>query len=199
MTKPTLTYFDFPGGRGEDCRLALHVAGVDFHDDRLKGPDWGNRKPDTPFGALPVLSMDGRTLGQSNAILSYIGRTHGLHPTDAWEAAEHDAVMMFVEDLRHKVATSTRSESEDEKKASRMEFADGYLKMWADRLEQRIEGPFLAGDALNVADLKIAGVMNWFRRGGVDHIEPTYFDRFARLTALSDAVYADPRVKSWYE
>ena len=36
MTKPKLTYFDAPVSRGEECRLALHLAGVDFEDDRLK-------------------------------------------------------------------------------------------------------------------------------------------------------------------
>ena len=85
MTKPRLTYFDFPGGRGEDCRLALHIAGVDFGDDRLDGPAWKERKLDTPFGALPVLTVDGKgQLAQSNAILSYLGRQYRLHPTDPW-------------------------------------------------------------------------------------------------------------------
>ena len=26
----TLSYFDFSGGRGEPCRMALHLAGVGF-------------------------------------------------------------------------------------------------------------------------------------------------------------------------
>lgn len=32
---PTLTYFDFDGSRGLECRLALHVAGVPFQDVRI--------------------------------------------------------------------------------------------------------------------------------------------------------------------
>ena len=36
MSKPKLTYFDAPVSRGEECRLALHLAGIDFEDVRIK-------------------------------------------------------------------------------------------------------------------------------------------------------------------
>jgi len=39
MTKPKLTYFDAPVSRGEECRLALHLAGVDFEDIRIRSAD----------------------------------------------------------------------------------------------------------------------------------------------------------------
>ena len=51
MTKPRLIYFDFAASRGEECRLALHVAGIDFEDVRVKGPDWPAMKTSMPFGA----------------------------------------------------------------------------------------------------------------------------------------------------
>jgi glutathione S-transferase len=68
MPKLKLTYFDFHGGRGEPARLALSIGGIPFEDDRVAPSDWPARKPDTPFGALPVLEVDGQTLAQSNAI-----------------------------------------------------------------------------------------------------------------------------------
>ena len=40
MTKPKLTYFDIPTSRGEECRLALHVAGVAFEDNRIRHAAW---------------------------------------------------------------------------------------------------------------------------------------------------------------
>ena len=83
MTKPKLTYFDFSGSRGEECRLALHLAGVDFEDDRLPMKQWPELKASTPFGGLPVLEVEGKgRLGECNAILTYVGRDHGLQSSD---------------------------------------------------------------------------------------------------------------------
>ena len=101
MSKPKLTYFDSPSSRGEECRLALHVAGVDFEDVRIESAEWPALKPKPPFGSLPTLEMPGHPiLAQSNAILALIGRLHGLHPKDAFEAARHEAMLCHVEDLR---------------------------------------------------------------------------------------------------
>ena len=81
MTKPKLTYFDAPVSRGEECRLALHLAGVDFVDNRP------TVKPTTPYGSIPVLELPGAPpLAHSNAILALIGRRHGMHPTDDVES-----------------------------------------------------------------------------------------------------------------
>ena len=78
MTKPKLTYFDAAASRGEECRLALHLAGVDFEDVRVKPADWAQLKNQTPYGGLPILELPGKPpLGQSNAILVLIGRKHG--------------------------------------------------------------------------------------------------------------------------
>ena len=69
MTKAKLIYFDAPVSRGEECRLALHVVGLPFEDERVNRDQWAARKASTPFGALPVLTVEGRQLAQSNAIL----------------------------------------------------------------------------------------------------------------------------------
>ena len=63
-----LTYFDFHGGRGEPARIALSMGGIPFEDERVKGTDWERRKPDTPFGALPLLEKDGDFFSIHSAI-----------------------------------------------------------------------------------------------------------------------------------
>ncbi len=103
MTKPTLTYFDVQTSRGEECRLAFFIAGVPFTDERLTRPQWEERKATSPFGALPILTVEGRPpLAQSNAILRMIGSVHGLLPPEEWESARHEAVMCSVEEMRAK-------------------------------------------------------------------------------------------------
>ena len=99
MANLKLTYFDFHGGRGEPARLALSIGGIAFEDDRVAFTDWERRKPDTPFGHLPVLKVDGQTVAQSNAINRYVGKLVDLYPSDPWQAALCDEAMEAVEDI----------------------------------------------------------------------------------------------------
>lgn len=198
MTTIKLSYFDFPGSRGEECRLALHIAGVEFEDDRVKGADWPTRKPNTPFGAMPVLEVEGKgQLGQSNAILRYVGQEHGLHPSDPWTAAQHESLMAAAEDLRAAVVPVLGIKG-DEREAARKELADGYLQSWASNVERYIEGPFIAGETLHVADLKLYMVTKWFVSGTVDHVPTNVFAGFPKLVALFEAVQDHPKVRDWY-
>ena len=155
MTKPKLTYFDFSGSRGEECRLAFVVAGVDFEDHRLRSGTWPDVKPSTPFGSLPILEIEGKgQLAECNAILTYIGREHGLHPKDPWEAARHEALMSATESLRFHLG-ATVSLAEDEKKAAREALLQGALPRFGKSVEAQLgDGPFVAGAQINVADLK---------------------------------------------
>ncbi len=199
MTKPTLTYFDIPTSRGEECRLALFLAGVDFTDERLKVDQWPARAPSTPFGALPVFTVPGlRPLAQTNAILRFIGSQHGLLPTNPHESARHEGVMGAVEDLRARLGPISRIKDPEEKKRAREELAAGYLKDWSGFIERQIDGPFVGGAAVSVADLKLFVVMAPMVRGSIDHIPPTAFDAFPKLKALFEAVKAHPKVVAWY-
>jgi len=200
MTKPKLIYFDSPTSRGEECRLALHIAGVDFEDVRIDRKDWPALKPTTPFGSIPVLEMPGRpALAQSNAILVFIGREHGLHPLDAFEAARHEAMMAHVEDLRATVAPTIRIADEAEKKKVREELVASYLPTWANRAEKQIgNGPFFAAAKIHVVDLKLYMATRWFAGGKVDHIPATIFAGFPKLMRVHDHVRDDERIKAWY-
>jgi glutathione S-transferase len=201
MTKPKLLYFDAPMSRGEECRLALHVAGVDFEDVRIKRDDWMAIKPTTPFGSVPVFEMPGHPpLAQANAILVLIGRRYGLHPKDDFEAARHEAMMGHVEDLRANVAPTLRMTDEAEKKKAREALASTFLPTWAGYAEKQIadEGPFFAGANLHVVDFKIHMAVRWFAGGKVDHVPATIFSAFPKLTRVHDAVRDDARVKAWY-
>ena len=189
----SLTYFNFEGSRGLECRLALTLAGVAFEDIRLDRPQWMELKPTTPFGAMPVFQEGGRTLAQSNAILTYVGRTHGLHPADPWLAAEHEAIMQSVEDLRHKMPARVDM-SDDEKRTAREEFAAGWLKTWAGTVSARVQGPFLEGAAIHVADIKLAVILKGFLAGTYDYIPASTFDAWPKLVALVAAVNAHPAV-----
>jgi prostaglandin-H2 D-isomerase / glutathione transferase len=192
----TLTYFDFDGSRGLECRLALHVAGVEFTDNRIGRAQWAELKPTLPYGALPVLSVDGQELAHCTAILNHVGHAHGLLPSDPWAAAEHDALMHSVEDIRHKVPG--QGLSDEEKKTAREEFAAGWLTTWANTVSARIQGPFVEGDTLSVADLKLYTMLRAILSGTYDHIPGSIFDGQPALGALVAAVDAHPEVVSYW-
>jgi glutathione S-transferase len=199
MAKPKLMYFDAPVSRGEECRLALHIAGVEFDDVRVKPADWPSVKPTTPYGSMPVFEVPGHPpLAHSNAILALIGRQHGLHPKDNFEAARHEGMMAFVEELRHHVSPTLRMSGEEKQKA-REALAATYLPQWGAIVEKNLgDGPFFAGKQLNVVDLKLHMAVKWFIGGKVDFIPATIFDGFPKLMRVYEAVRDDERVKSWY-
>jgi prostaglandin-H2 D-isomerase / glutathione transferase len=200
MTKAKLTYFDAPVSRGEECRLALHCAGVDFEDVRVAFAAWPALKPTTPFGSMPFLELQGRpALAHSNAILVYVGRQYGLHPTDNFEAARHEAMMCHVEDLRANVWPVLRITGEPERKQAREALAATYLPAWAQCAEKQLgDGPFFAGAKLHVVDIKLHMAVRWFAGGNVDHVPSTIFAGYPKLVRVHDAVRDDARIKAWY-
>ncbi len=201
MAKPKLTYFDAPISRGEECRLALHVGGVDFEDVRLSREQWLALKPSSPFGSVPIFELPGQPpLGQSNAILTLIGRRHGLHPKDDFEAARHEALMNHVEDARQRLGMTLRIDDPEAKKRAREDIAATYLPSWAAAAERQIdaEGPFFGGAAIHVVDFKVLMIVRWLRSGAIDHIPATVFADYPKLNRVHDAVEAHPSVKAWY-
>jgi len=199
MTKPRLTYFDQAASRGEECRLALFIAGVDFEDNRVPRSTWPQLKPTTPFGSLPTFELPGKPpVSQSNAILGYIGRTYGLLPADAWEAMRLESLMSAAEDLRHAVTRTFGIEDPAELLRRRRELVDGPLKTWAANMEKQIVGAFAGGAQISVADVKLFVVMGWFKKGVLDHVPADVLAPFERLERLYAAVKDHPRVVAWY-
>ncbi|MEZ5523061.1 MAG: glutathione S-transferase family protein [Dokdonella sp.] len=200
MTRPRLTYFDAPVSRGEECRLALHLASVDFEDNRIQSSAWPALKEQMPYGALPVLELPGHPpFAQTNAILVLIGRRHGLHPSDDFEAARHEAMMQHVEELRHNVSPTLRM-GDAEKKAAREALVAGFLPAWGRLAERNLASaaPFFAGATIHVVDIKLHMAVRWFLGGKVDHIPADIFSAFPKLMGVHDAVREHPDVKAWY-
>jgi glutathione S-transferase len=186
--------------RGEECRLAFVIAGVDFEDHRINRDDWPAMKEGMPYGKLPVLELAGKPpLAQTNAILELIGRRHGLHPADDFEAARHLGMMQHVEDLRAAMSPSLRM-VDPEKQLAREALVADYLPAWGAFAERNIAGagPFFAGAQPNVVDVKLHMAVRWFAGGKVDYIPADIFGRYPKLMAVHDAVRDHPRVRAWY-
>lgn len=201
MAQLKLTYFDFHGGRGEPARLALFIGGIAFEDDRVKPADWARRKSETPFGALPVLEVDGQTVAQSNAINRYVGKLADLYPSDPWQAALCDETMEAVEDIATKIG-ATFSLPEEQKKAQRSVLVEGPIPFYLSQLQQRLEAHgsrYFAADRLSVADLKVFVWLRHLKSGALDHVPTDLPDRLApKLLEHYERVKGDPRVTAYY-
>jgi glutathione S-transferase len=201
MTKLKLSYFDFHGGRGEPARIALSIGGVVFEDDRVPLAEWERRKPDTPFGALPLLEVDGQIVAQSNAINRYVGKLAGLYPSDPWEAALCDEIMEAVEDIICELV-ATFGLPEEQKKTQRQALAEGALPFYLIRLQRRLEahgGQYFVADRLSVADLKVFALMQNLKSGVLDHLPTDIPDHVApKLIEHYERVKNDPGVKAYY-
>jgi glutathione S-transferase len=199
MSKLTLTYFDAPLSRGEECRLALFVAGVDFVDNRISYDAWPALKPNTPFGALPVLELEGKPrVSQSNAILGWVGRKYGLLPSDDWEALRLDSLLCAAEELRTTIGRTFGIGDPEELKRRRQELVEGPLRAWAANMERQVRGPFACGEAISVADIKLFVVCGWLKKGVLDHVPADVLAPFPKLQGLFEAVSRHPRVVEWY-
>jgi glutathione S-transferase len=201
MAAPKLTYFDFDGGRGEVARLAFAIGGVPFVDDRVPFAAWNDRKPHTPFGGLPVLEVDGRSVAQSNGINRFVGKLVGLYPADPWQAACCDEAMDAVEEIGGKIV-ATFELSAAEKKAQRDALASGPIPFFLTRLQDRLKahgGRYFADDRLTVADLKVFMWIRHLKSGSLDHIPSDLPDRVAPgLVEHCERVRSLAEVRAYY-
>ena len=104
--KLKLTYFNIEGA-AEKVRLALKLGGLEFQDERIEMAAWQQLKPSTPYGQLPLLSIDDQPpVTQSFAMLRYIGRLSNLYPEDPVKALHVDEVCGLQEDFARALSPS---------------------------------------------------------------------------------------------
>jgi len=200
MTDYKVTYFKLAGSRGEEVRLALAIAGVPFDDIRVDRDAFQEFKADTPYGSMPVLEVAGYgAIGQTNAILRLIGRRHGMHPEEVFEAARHDSLLEAAEDLRHRISATMRLNDAEEKKAARQLLATDRIPLWGRSMERLIgEGPFVAGGDPSVADVKLYMMHRWIGSGMIDDIPSDALDGFPKLGHVAEGIASHPAVVAWY-
>ena len=202
MPNLKLTYFDIHGGRAEPARLAMHIGGVAFEDDRISFKDFGAKRSGYPFMRVPLLVIDGVELSQGNTINRYVGKLAGLYPTDALQAAYCDEVMDAVEDIVSQQVVTMSIKDEAQKKAAREALAEGPIAIYLERLQKMLEargGEYFADGRLTVADLKGMVWVRSLRSGILDHVPTDLPDKLApKLVEHLERVLGHPKVEGYY-
>lgn len=193
-------------GRGEATRLALVLGHIPFEDDRIDGADWMAIKPKTPYGSLPLLTVDGQQLAQSGAMLRYVGALGGLYPRDLVRAALADEVVDAMADLVQAIFRYTGSDTNQLREARETMVRVDVPRYWGgvDRRLQLLDDDSnamfaLGGHSPSIADVSIFSVLVIFRSGMFDFLRTDALDAYPRMMRVFKAMCAIPDVVQWYQ
>ncbi|PIC25238.1 hypothetical protein B9Z55_018247 [Caenorhabditis nigoni] len=202
MPSYKLTYFD-ARGFAEPARIILHLAGVSFEDVRVSREDgsWEKIQDSTPFGKLPVLSVDGFDIPQSAAIIRYLANKFGYAGKTAEEKAWVDAIVDqfkdFVGAFSELIMAQRSGKSAEEIARISTEVTTPAKEAWFKILNgilDKSKSGFLVGDGLTFADLVAVENVTTLEKNGflVASEQP-------KLIALREKVYGIPAIKKWIE
>ncbi|OQV13553.1 putative glutathione S-transferase 6 [Hypsibius exemplaris] len=185
--------------------------GVPFEDFRLKElpnyiahqptPEWDAFKGKTPFGTLPLLEVDGKYLGETQAIARYVAKQVGLAGANDWDAAQADSIITYISAEFNPVAFQMIRELDLEKKKLHGEKAAAQAKKVAATLVRILEKNnenngkgFLVGQTPTVADfltVTFSSVTGLLQLGTLDE--------FKALGAHRDLISGLPGVKEFIQ
>ncbi len=177
--------------------IVLRAKEVEFEVTYInlrEKPDWFLEI--SPHGKVPVLSVDGRPLFESNAIAEFLDEMvpPRLHPDDPFKRARNRAWTDFVPDFAADFGGVYYARDESQL-ATRMEVARGRLAKLEEALakERDNDGPYFNGAELCLVD---AAYAPFFMRYAFVEIRLGcgLLKEFPLVQAWSDALLANDRV-----
>ena len=203
-----IIYFDLPFWRAEISRLPLFIANIKFDDVRPSGDDWdyakenGKMKDGTiiPFRELPVLNINGQSIGQTMAIARICGKLSGMYPEDIVEAGKVDQIVVAVENINALLSPSMKESDPIKKKAMRKELTSNELPTYFGYLQDILSSnnsDWFVGDNMTIADLAVWSLLGWIASGVIDDISVEVIQRFEGLVKLYNQINKNPRVREW--
>ncbi|KAF7991294.1 hypothetical protein HCN44_002856 [Aphidius gifuensis] len=196
QTSYKLIYFN-ARGRAEHIRFIFAYAGIDFIDERIPKERWPEIKKSMPYGMLPVLEINGKTIAQSNAVARYLARKYGLAGKDEWESMVCDVLVDTLSDLKL-VLFQYRTEidliKKEEKKAKLLKET---IPFYLNKFEKTIleNDGYAVGSSTTWADFVFAVALENFEQiFGVNAL-----DNYPGLRSLKKRVHEIPEIVLWLE
>lgn len=195
---PTYKFQYFDGrGRGEIIRYVFHAADKDFEDIRYDFPTWATIKESTPFGQIPVLTVDGKKLAQSGSIARYLAREFGLAGKTSWDQALIDQYMSLAGDLFKEVIKFYFEKDEGKKKELLNNLEDELYPKFCGFFQNALEkngGNYFVGSRLTLGDLAVIDIFDTPL-----HHSPKLMDAFPKLQAHRKRILALPNLATYVQ
>jgi len=154
--------------------------------------EWAAIKPTTLFGQLPVLYDGELQVAQSNAILRYIARKHGLYGKNDIEAVTIDMLNDTQEDLRLGYLKLIYQQYDTEKENYITSLPDK-LAVFEKSLKKNHDGKgFFVGDKVSFVDYQLYDLLD-------NHLllAPHCLDAFPLLHAFHASIGAHPKIAAY--
>ncbi|XP_075256087.1 glutathione S-transferase-like [Convolutriloba macropyga] len=190
-----LTYFDMKGA-GELTRLLFAYKEYTFEDDRVQGADWPSKKPTTPLGAMPVLTLEnGNEYCQGTSVARYYANKFGLAGTTEEEKLHADMVVDTVRGDMWPLFVGIFFQPDEAKKPALKADAQEKVSHWLSKLNANYikgEGTVLAS-GLSWADLALFNAVTDL----LPIADMTLDASFTNIKAVVDKVAAEPKIAAW--
>lgn len=195
-----LTLYWAPGTIASATAIVLEEGNVHWEGIRVDFANNEQTKPAyhavNPKGRVPALVTPDGVLTETGAILEYLAATAvpGLVPADPLHAARMREVMYYLASTMHvnhahKMRGSRWANDERSWADMKAKVPETMASSCA-YIEDLIEGPFLFGDRITLADAWLYAISTWLGADGVD------VKVFPRLEAFGDTMAARSSVRA---
>lgn len=166
----------------------LDEMGVEFtHHDLKPGSD--EMRAVNPSGKVPALKVDGELITDSSAIMTFLADKHGqfTYPAGTIERAKQDAWFHQIIDEVDAVLWTAARHSFILPEEHRVPAVKDSLKWEFERnigrIADRMEGPYLQGEEITIADFLLLHCLNWATGAKFEHSSAKMDDYAKRIRA----------------
>ncbi|KAG2234555.1 glutathione S-transferase [Thamnidium elegans] len=184
-------------GRGENIRLLLEDAGVDFEYIRYNAAQWQEEKQklldqNIRNPTMPFITIDGKYYGKTAPLLRFLSHKLGKYEGDNEDEFQLlDVYTDMANDwVGRWVKTVFGNPSEETVKTYREETAPQTFKTWDDILSDT-KGPFLLGEKISYADFTLFHMLE------DDTTIKVCAETYPHLSAFVEAVNNRPNLKKY--
>jgi len=198
-------YWKLAFWRAEVLRAGLFMQDIEFENviEKDKIAELRAQKR-VPFGALPVMEIDGRILSQTQAMATFVGKLGNMYPPNEniLAQAKCDEIINGCTDVTNTVAKTFGMGEGAEEARKELIKESGRLNLHLTGLNSIVcqdGGEFACGshDGLTVADLAVWRLMGWLSDGSLDYIPAEFILSFPNLKQIHEDVEANEKMVAY--